>query len=41
MSQEKKNIDVLDQDLIAYVHHGDQQVQEVPKTILIWFTLKK
>ena len=33
----KKNIDklldVLDQDLIVDVHHGDRQVPEVPKTI--------
>ena len=41
----KKNIDqlldVLDQDLIVNVHHGDQQVPKVPETILILFPLKK
>ena len=41
----KKNIDqlldVLDLDLIVDDHHGDQQVPEVPKTILIRFPLKK
>ena len=41
----KKNIDqlldVLDLDLVVDVHHGDQQVPEVLKTILIRFPLKK
>ena len=41
----KKNIDqfldVLDLDLIVDVNHGDQQVPEVPKTILIRFPFKK
>ena len=41
----KKNTDqllgVLDPDLIIDVHHGGQQVPEVPKTILIRLTLKK
>ena len=41
----KKNIDqlldVLDLDLIDEVHHADQQVPEVPKTIPIRFPLKK
>ena len=41
----KKNIDQLldlhNLDLIVDVHHGDQQVREVPKTILIQFPLKK
>ena len=41
----KKNIDqlldVLDLDLIVDVHHGDQQVPEVTKTIRIRFPLKK
>ena len=41
----KKNIDqlldVLDLDLIVDDHHGDQQVPEVPKTILIRFPLIK
>ena len=41
----KKNIDqlldVLYLDLIVNVHHGDQQVPEVPKTIFIRFPLKK
>jgi len=40
----KKNIDQLlderDLDLIVDVHHGDQQVLEVPKTILIRFPFK-
>ena len=30
-------LDVLDLDLIVDVHQGDQQVPEVPKTILIRF----
>ena len=41
----KKNIDqlldVLDLDLIVVVHHGDQRVPAVPKTIRIRFPLKK
>ena len=41
----KKNIDqlldVLYLDLIVNVHHGDQQVPEVPKTIFIPFPFKK
>ena len=45
VSHDKKNIDqlldVLDLDLIVDVHHGDQQVPEVPKTILIRFPFKK
>ena len=40
----KKNIDqrldVLHLDLMVDVHHGDQQVPEVPKTIFIRFPLK-
>ena len=36
-----KLLDVLDLDLIVDVHHGDQQVPELPKTILIHFPLKK
>ena len=36
-----KLLDVLDLDLIVDVHHGDQQVPELPKTILIHFHLKK
>ena len=34
-------LDVLDLDLIVDVHHGEKQVPEVPKTILIRFVLKK
>ena len=34
-------LDVLDLDLIVDVHQGDQQVPEVPKTILIRFPFKK
>ena len=41
----KKNIDHLlderDLDLIVDVHQGNQQIPEVPKTILILFPLKK
>ena len=41
----KKNIDqlldVLNLDLIVDVHHGDQQVPEVPKTIFIWLFKKE
>ena len=41
----KKNIDqllyVLDLDLIVNEHLGDQQVLEVPKTIIIRFPLKQ
>ena len=41
----KKNIDQLldvhDLDLIVDVHHGDQQVPEVPKTIPIRFPFQK
>ena len=41
----KKNIDqlldVLNQDLIVNIHHGDQQVLELPKTNSIRFPLKK
>ena len=41
----KKNIDqhldVLDLDLIVNIHHGDQQVPEAPKTILIRFSFQK
>ena len=41
----KKNIDqlldVLALDLIVDVHHGGQQVPEVPKSILIRFPFKK
>ena len=41
----KKNNDqclgVLNLDLIVDVHHGGQQVPEVPKTILIRFPFKK
>ena len=41
----KKNIDqllnVLDLDLIVDVYQGEQQVPEVPKTILIRFSFKK
>ena len=41
----KKNIDqllgVLDLDLIVDVHHSDQQVPDVPKTICIRFPFKK
>ena len=41
----KKNIDqfldVHDLDLIVDIHHGDQQVPEVPKTKLIRFSFKK
>ena len=41
----KKNIDQLldvhDLDPIVDVHHGGQQVPEVPKSILIRFPLKK
>ena len=34
-------LDVLDLDLIVDVHHGDQQVPVVPKTIFIRFPFKK
>ena len=34
-------LDVLDLDLIVDVNHGDQQVMEVPKIILIQFPFKK
>ena len=41
----KKNIDqlldVLDLDLIVEVPYEDQQVREIPKTILIRFLFKK
>ena len=41
----KKNIDqlldVFALDLIVDVHHGGQQVPEVPKSILIRFPFKK
>ena len=41
----KKNIDqlldVLNLDLIVDVQHGNQQVPEVPNTILIRFPFKK
>ena len=41
----KKNIDklldVLDLDVSVVIHHGDQQVPELPKTILIRFSFKK
>ena len=41
----KKNIDqlldVLDLDLIVDVHHGEQQVPEVPTTIFIRVPLQK
>ena len=33
--------DVLDLDLIVNVHHGDQQVLMMPKTIFIRFLFKK
>ena len=44
VTHDKNNIDqlldVLNLDLIVDVHHGDQNVPEVPKTILNRFTLK-
>ena len=33
-------LDILDLDLIVNVHHGDQQILEVPKTILIQLSKK-
>ena len=36
-----KLLDVLDLDLIVDVHHGYQQVPEVPKTIPIRFPFQK
>ena len=45
VSQDKKKnidlLDVLDLDLIFDVHHGNQQVPEVPKTIPIRFPFQK